>query len=100
MAALCGRFGVSRTTACRILQRHNSCVWRADRLWRRPYRHANRLPVRIETLVVCSKQELSGQRRGYGGAGAALSGYLCSGDQYGACRSGPPWAGQAQGASA
>jgi putative transposase len=25
MAALCRRFGVSRTTGCKILQRHNSC---------------------------------------------------------------------------
>ena len=74
MAALCRRFGVSSTTACKILQ---PAVWQANRSWRRPCRNANRLPVRIETLVVRSKQQLPGQRREYGGAGAALSGYLC-----------------------
>src|SRR6202171_1597790 len=58
MAVLCRRFGVSRNTGYKILERYNSCGLEGltDRS-RRPYRHANQLPVQIETLIVRSKQE-------------------------------------------
>ena len=58
MAVLCRRFGVSRKTGYKILERYNSCGVEGltDRS-RRPYRHANQLPVQIETLIVRSKQE-------------------------------------------
>jgi transposase len=58
MAVLCRRFGVSRKTGYKILNRYNSCSLEGltDRS-RRPYRHANQLPVQIETLIVRSKQE-------------------------------------------
>ena len=58
MAVLCRRFGVARKTGYKILGRYNSCGLEGltDRS-RRPYRHANQLPVQIETLIVRSKQE-------------------------------------------
>jgi hypothetical protein len=58
MAVLCRRFGISRKTGYKILNRYNSCGLEGltDRS-RRPYRHANQLPVQIETLIVRSKQE-------------------------------------------
>jgi putative transposase len=58
MAVLCRRFGVSRKTGYKILERYNSCGLEGltDRS-RRPYRHAHQLPVQIETLIVRSKQE-------------------------------------------
>jgi hypothetical protein len=58
MAVLCRRFGISRKTGYKILNRYNSCSLEGltDRT-RRPYRHANQLPVQIETLIVRSKQE-------------------------------------------
>jgi hypothetical protein len=48
MAVLCRRFGVSRKTGYKILERYNSCGLEGltDRS-RRPYRHANQLPVQI-----------------------------------------------------
>jgi putative transposase len=58
MAVLCRRFGVSRKTGYKILERYNTCGLEGltDRS-RRPYRHANQLPVQIETLIMRSKQE-------------------------------------------
>jgi putative transposase len=58
MTVLCRRFGISRKTGYKILNRYNSCGLEGltDRS-RRPYRHANQLPVQIETLIVRSKQE-------------------------------------------
>src|SRR5258708_11419293 len=62
MAVLCRRFGVSRKTGYKILDRYNSCGLEGltDRS-RRPYRHANQLPVQIETLIVRSKQAFPSQ---------------------------------------
>ena len=58
MSVLCRRFGVSRKTGYKILARYNSCGVEGltDRS-RRPYRHANQLPVQIETLIVRCKQD-------------------------------------------
>jgi leucine-zipper of insertion element IS481 len=57
MAVLCRRFGVSRKTGYKILERYNSCGLEGltDRS-RRPYRHANQLPIQIETLIVRSSR--------------------------------------------
>jgi len=53
MTVLCRQFGVSRKTGYKILNRYNSCGLEGltDRS-RRPNRHANQIPVQIETLIV------------------------------------------------
>jgi putative transposase len=58
MAALCRDFNVSRKTGYKILKRCNNIGLEGltDRS-RRPYRHANQLPVQIETLIVRCKQD-------------------------------------------
>jgi putative transposase len=58
MAALCREFGISRKTGYKILQRYRHCGLEGltDRS-RRPYRHANQLPLQIETLIVRLKQD-------------------------------------------
>ena len=58
MAALCREFDVSRKTGYKIFVRYKDCGLEGltDRS-RRPYRHANRLPFQIETLIVQLKKE-------------------------------------------
>src|ERR1041385_221126 len=58
MAGLCREFGISRKTGYKLISRYNSCGVEGltDRS-RRPYRHANQLPVQIETLIVRLKQD-------------------------------------------
>src|SRR5438045_6513346 len=58
MAALCREFDISRKTGYKIFNRYKDCGLEGltDRS-RRPYRHANQLPIQIETLIVQSKQE-------------------------------------------
>ena len=58
MAALCRQFGISRKTGYKILKRYRHCGLQGltDRS-RRPYRHANQLPLQIETLIVRLKQD-------------------------------------------
>ena len=58
MAGLCREFGISRKTGYKIIGRYNSCSVEGltDRS-RRPYRHANHLPVQIETLIVRLKHD-------------------------------------------
>ena len=58
MTALCREFDVSRKTGHKIFQRYKDCGLEAltDRS-RRPYRHANQLPVQIEKLIVVLKRE-------------------------------------------
>src|SRR5215469_15882500 len=58
MAPLCREFGISRKTGYKILTRYNATGLDAltDRS-RRPYRHANQLPIQIETLIVRLKQD-------------------------------------------
>jgi putative transposase len=51
MAGLCREFGISRKTGYKILTRYNKMVWKGSPTARRPYRHANKLPTQIETLV-------------------------------------------------
>ena len=58
MAPLCHEFGISRKTGYKILTRYNEIGLEGltDRS-RRPYRHANQLPVQIETQIVRLKQD-------------------------------------------
>jgi putative transposase len=58
MSRLCEEFEISRKTGYKILQRYRDCGVEGltDRS-RRPYRHANQLPVQIETLIVRLKRE-------------------------------------------
>jgi putative transposase len=57
-APLCREFSISRKTGYKILSPYNDTGLQAltDRS-RRPYRHANRLPFQIETLIVHLKQD-------------------------------------------
>ena len=58
MSHLCEEFAISRKTGYKILKRYRACGVEAltDRS-RRPYRHANQLPLQIETLIVRLKRE-------------------------------------------
>ena len=58
MAGLCREFSISRKTGYKIYVRYKDCGLEGltDRS-RRPYRHANRLPMQIETLTVSLKKE-------------------------------------------
>jgi len=58
MAVLCREFDISRQTGYKIFQRYKDCGidGLTDRS-RRPYRHANRLPIQIETLIVRLKRD-------------------------------------------
>jgi putative transposase len=58
MAVVCRAFGISRKTGYKILTRYNAIGLDGltDRS-RRPYRHANQLPVQIETQIVRLKQD-------------------------------------------
>ncbi len=58
MAGLCREFGISRKTGCKIFNRYKDCDidGLTDRS-RRPYRHANQLPMQIEKLIVSLKKE-------------------------------------------
>jgi len=58
MAVLCREFGISRKTGYKILTRYNATGLEGltDRS-RRPYRHANQLPIQIEKLIVRVKQD-------------------------------------------
>src|SRR5947207_9891739 len=99
MAALCREFGISRKTGYKIITRYNSCGIEGltDRS-RRPYRHANQLPVQIATLIVRLKQDRPtwGGSEDQGEACTPLSGGAHACDQHGACGSRSPRLGQAQ----
>src|SRR3954465_13794428 len=58
MSGLCEEFGISRKTGYKILDRYRDCGVEGltDRS-RRPYRHANQLPLQVETLIVRLKRE-------------------------------------------
>jgi putative transposase len=58
MAGLCREFGISRKTGYKIYNRYKDCGidGLTDRS-RRPYRHANQLPMQIEKLIVKLKKE-------------------------------------------
>jgi len=58
MSALCAEFGISRKTGYKIYERYKQWGLRGltDRS-RRPYRHANQLPLVVEKLIVQLKRE-------------------------------------------
>ncbi len=58
MSGLCREFGISRKTGYKLYARYRDCGVEglSDRS-RRPYRHANQLPIQIETLIVRLKRE-------------------------------------------
>src|SRR6516162_9660158 len=58
MTALCAEFGISRKTGYKIFERYKDCGVQGltDRS-RRPYRHANQLPMAVEKLIVALKRE-------------------------------------------
>jgi putative transposase len=58
MTALCTEFGISRKTGYKIYDRYKDCGLQGltDRS-RRPYRHANQLPMAIEKTIVRLKRE-------------------------------------------
>jgi putative transposase len=58
MAPLCHEFGISRKTGYKIFDRYKNCgvTGLTDRS-RRPYRHANQLPMVIEKSIVALKRE-------------------------------------------
>ncbi len=58
MAGLCREFGISRKTGYKIYHRYQDCGidGLTDRS-RRPYRHANQLPMQMEKLIVNLKRE-------------------------------------------
>ena len=58
MAGLCREFGISRKTGYKIYDRYQDCGLDGltDRS-RRPYRHANQLPMQVEKLIVALKKE-------------------------------------------
>ena len=58
MSPLCREFGISRVTGYKIYERYKELGY--DGLYersRRPYRHANRLPVQIEKTILRVKKE-------------------------------------------
>jgi len=58
MATLCQEFGISRKTGYKIFERYKDCGLEGltDRS-RRPYRHANQLPLLVEKWIVQLKRE-------------------------------------------
>ncbi len=58
MAPLCRSFGISRKTGYKIFERYKEMGLDGltDRS-RRPYRHANQLPLQLEKLIVALKKE-------------------------------------------
>jgi putative transposase len=61
MAAHCAEFGISWKTGYKIYDRYKDCTVHGltDRS-RRPYRHANQLPMAIEKWIVRLKKEYPG----------------------------------------
>jgi len=97
MAALCTEFGISRKTGDKIDDRHKDCGVQGltDRS-RRPYRHANQLPLMVEQAIVSLKREdpdwgapkIQDRLRPRWPA-------VPPGHQHRACGPGPPWPGHA-----
>ena len=58
MATLCAEFGISRKTGYKIFERYKDCGVEGltDRS-RRPYRHANQIPMPVEKLILALKRE-------------------------------------------
>jgi len=58
MTALCAEFGISRKTGYKIFDRYKDYgVHGLTDRSRRAYRHANQLPVKVQTVIVRLKRE-------------------------------------------
>jgi hypothetical protein len=86
MSRLCEEFEISRKTGYKILQRYRDCGvdGLTDRS-RRPDRHANQLPVQIETLIVRLKREKPAWARPRSGSGSPGSTPMCTGRRSAQC---------------
>ena len=81
MAALCAEFGISRKTGYKIFDRYKDCGLEGltDRS-RRPYRHANQLPMPVEKrdrAAEAGVPELGRARRSASGCAGAIAGVRC-----------------------
>src|SRR3954453_6847816 len=98
MAVLCREFDISRKTGYKIFSRYKACGMEGltDRS-RRPYRQANQLPFQVETLIVQLKREHPswGAPKIREKIRRAAHADLPAGHQYGACRAGSQWPGEA-----
>ena len=98
MARLCAEFGISRKTGYKIFERYKDVGLQGltDRS-RRPYRHANQLPLVIETTIVRLKREYPhwGAPKIRERLAAALSRRPVPGDQHRARGPRPAWPGDA-----
>ena len=94
MAVLCREFDVSRKTGDKIFSRYKDCGLHGltDRS-RRPYRHANRLPLQIESLIVQLKREhpSCGAPQDPREDQASQLGCCAAGHQHRACGARSPW---------
>jgi hypothetical protein len=93
MAGLCREFGISRKTRYKFLTRYNEIGLEGltDRS-RRPYRHANQLPIQIETLIVHEEGQAElGSPEDQGTTSPALPGCAHARDQHRACGARSPW---------
>ena len=99
MAVLCREFDISRKTGYKIFARYKDCGVEGltDRS-RRPYRHANRLPFQIETLIVQLKKEHPswGAPKIREKIWRRFTGYPAAGDQHGARGAGSAWPGDSR----
>ena len=79
MTEICREFGISRKTGYKIFNRYKDHGLEAltDRS-RRPYRHANQLPVQIETQIVRLKQDKPSWARGRSGRSSPGSIRMCT----------------------
>ena len=102
MTTLCEEFGISRKTGYKIFQRYQRLGVRglSDRS-RRPYRHANQLPVAVESAIVRLKREYPdvGRAQDSRAAAAALAGHLVPRHQHRPRRARSPRPGHAPAAT-
>ena len=96
MAPLCKEFGISRKTGYKIYDRYRDVGVQglADRS-RRPYRHANQLPLTLEKWILRLKREYPhwGGAQDSGATPAPLPGCAVPRDQHRPRRPGSPRSG-------
>jgi len=80
MAPLCREFGISRKTGDKIFDRYKDCgVHGLTDRSRRPYRHANQLPLVVEKTIVALKREYPSWGAPRSGSGCGVVARRCSG---------------------